>query len=288
VKEHGPPQKQHYLPAIYLRQFSVDGRDSSRKSKIWRLNENAHKAVPVESQCHDRFFYSASDSLAAEKIFQAFEDMYARLVELIWKGRQNRTDKEYFGLILMIISLHLRNPAYEVRQHVARIDAYKLLEQQVVYHVLLPGSEEALKPEQLLAVVKRRWRVRLLSRLLGPTLVTSDNPSVWYTVNDSGDPHFMVLPVTPECCAIAFNRDAITVEGSVLTKTDVEVLNQTQAKSMLKALYSSVAFCEQDQSAATGMWKARTPPTGFIDGTIWSMNILQYTGSLSFIRTLVA
>ena len=283
MKEQGPPQKQHYLPVIYLQQFSVDGCNSLRKSQIWRLGHNSHEAVSVESQCHERFFYSASDPSSAEKLFQSSEKTYASLARLVWKWRQNRTDKEYFALILMIISLHLRSASYEVRQKRARIETYKLLEQQAIHHVLVPGSQNAITPEELFAILKSRWRGRLLSCPLDYTLITSDNPSVWFTVNNSGDRHFMILPVTPECCAIAYDRSMLVVNGSVLSNTDVEVLNRTQVKSMLKALYSSIAFPEQYRSSVAKIWKTHTPPSGFIDETTWSMNVLQYTGSLSFV-----
>jgi hypothetical protein len=109
----------------------------------------------------------------------------------------------------MIISLHLRSPAYEVGQQRSRIEAYKLLEQQAVHHVLVPGFQDPVTPERLLAILKSRWRVRLLSCPLNSVLITSDNPSVWFTVNNSRDPHFMVLPVTPECCAIAYDCSVI-------------------------------------------------------------------------------
>ena len=197
MKEQRPPQKQHYLPVVYLKQFSVDGPHSSRKSKIWRLDRNSHELVPVESQCHERFFYSATDTSSAEKLFQPSEKAYAELVRLASDGLQNRTSHEYFALILMIISLHLRSPAYEVRQKRARIDVYKLLEQLAIFHILMPGSQEPVTSEELLAILKSRWRVRLLSCPLDCILITSDNPSVFFTVNNSGDPNFMILPVAP-------------------------------------------------------------------------------------------
>lgn len=287
MNKQKPPQKQHYLPVVYLRQFSVDGWSASRLSKIWRLSGIDHQCVPVDSQCHERFFYSATDAAGAEQLFQTFEETYGGLVGRIWGESESRGDRDYFGLILMILSLHIRNPAYENRQRgTSRIEAYKLLEQQVVHHVLMRGSPDVPTDQELLALLKHRWRVRLLATPPSSNLITSDNPSVWYTATDSGDPHFMILPVTPLCCAVAFDRGMIDVRGSLLTEQDVETLNKTQAKSMLNALYGHTPFAHEDLRAAPEYWQTHVPPAGFIDETFWDMNVLRYTGSLGFVHSL--
>ena len=119
----------------------------------------------------------------------------------------------------------------------------------------------------------------------GEMLITSDNPALWYSINESGNVHFMILPITPECCAIAYDEAAVSVHGYQLSKKDVTVLNLAQSKSMLTALYSCAAFPEGDRTAAPDFWKRHQAPKGFIDDMDWQMNVLRYPGSLSCVQS---
>src|SRR5437868_3168158 len=103
-------RRQHYLPAVYLREFSVDPSHIDRDSKVWRFDGKQHSLVPVETQCVDDYFYSRKQAQEAEKMFQNMEGLYAQCVRKI-KARQSPTKDEFFGLILMIFDLHIRNEA---------------------------------------------------------------------------------------------------------------------------------------------------------------------------------
>ena len=70
-------KKQHWLPAAYLRNFSVDGAKSTRKSMIWRIDERIRKKVPVESQGFDDYHYSQEAPEEVEREFRVGEDFYA-------------------------------------------------------------------------------------------------------------------------------------------------------------------------------------------------------------------
>lgn len=282
------PQKQHYLPAVYLKQFSTDGKNATRTSQIWRLGGKGSQEVSVESQCHERFFYSASAPAEAEQFFQSFEGPYGELAQTIWRKEQNKNLKEYFGLILFMVSLHLRNPAYEIRQrNIARIDIYKLLEQQFVHHVLLRGSGKVPTNDELFDILKEKWRVKLFSTTTG-ALVTSDNPVLWYSMDESGDVHWILLPVTPYCCAIAFDHTTVAVNGFELTASDEENVNREQTSSMIKALYAHEPFCPDVVSAAPEFWSRHQSPKGWIDADTWQMNVRRYKGRLNFIQPITS
>jgi hypothetical protein len=148
------PQRQHYLPAVYLKQFSIDGVSARRDSFIWRLHRSIHKEVPVETQCHERFFYSAIEPVVAEAFFGKSEELFGQIAQRVWQGLENRGFRDYFGLLIFMISLHLRNPAYRFDLAMSRLEGYKLLEQQVVHHVFLRGSTAALTDSELLDLLK--------------------------------------------------------------------------------------------------------------------------------------
>jgi hypothetical protein len=284
VNKQRPPSKQHYLPCVYLQQFSTDGPSAGRDSPIWRLSRHGHKAVPVESQCFERNFYSATEPAGAESLFGNYETMYGTLVQRIWGGHRNRNIREYFGLMFFIVSLHLRNPAYKVSRKLgARLDAYKLLENQFIYHHLMRAPEIVTTPDQHIERLKEAWGVFIYKSASEIRLVSSDNPALWFTADGTGDLNFMVLPVTPHYCAIAYNREVINLVGDSLSLADADILNKAQAKSCIKALYSNAPFPEDDLQASAEFWRRHVPPSGFINDDEWQPNMIQYRGTLSFI-----
>jgi hypothetical protein len=284
VNEQCSPSKQHYLPCVYLKQFSVDGQTADRNSLLWRLSRHGHKQVPVESQCYERNFYSATDSVEAENLFQSYEDLYGTLAQRIWNGDPNRSIREYFGLMFFMVSLHLRNLAYEVSPKLGpRIEVYKLLESQFIHHHLMGSPDCASTLEQQLERLKDFWGVFVYTSASENRLVTSDNPALWFSTDDSGNLHFMILPVMPNSCAIAYNREVISLAADPLSPADADVLNEAQVKSCLKALYSDAPFSEENQQESAEFWTRHKPPSGFINDQEWQPNITDYKGTLSFI-----
>jgi len=187
-----------------------------------------------------------------------------------------------------MISVHIRNPAYRIDLPLSRIGAYKLLEQQVVHHVLLRGSSSAPSDDELLAILESNWAVLILTvpDQEEHILVTSDNPSLWFTLDDSGDVHYLLLPMTPRCCAIAFDRTKVDIHRTILNTAEVEALNKFQCISMLGALYGSTAFSCEDEKTAPDLWKLRKLPSGFLGESDWQMNVLKNRNGLSFVRAV--
>jgi len=217
-------------------------------------------------------------------MFQHYEDLYRALAQLIWKGHPNRNIREYFGLMVFIVSLHLRNPAYEVTRMLGpRIEAYKLLESQFIHHYLMGSPDYVATPEQQLERLKDFWGVFIYTSASENQLITSDNPALWFSTGGSGNLDFMILPVTPNSCAVAYNREAVSLAGNSLSPADVDVLNEAQVKSCLAALYLDAPFSEQNRQESAEFWIRHKPPSGFINEHEWQPNIIDYKGALSFV-----
>ncbi len=283
--EQGPPEKQHYLPVVYLKQFSEDGSTSTRTSRVWFLNGTGQRPVPVETQCYLSFFNSELRAEEAEKFFQESEGLYGEIAKHIWDGNYARCERDYLGLIIFAISLHLRNPAYDLGSNFAdRWDAYKLLEQQFAHHVLAGGKGGAPTEVELYAILRGKWVVRLIRTMPGDTLITSDNPSVFYSTSPSGDVHFITLPVVPNCCAFIYDRTIVSDAGArTLNTKDVDLLNGAQLHSMWRALYSHAPFAEELVRDAPEYWSQQKPRRGMIGDDYWEMNVIEYAGHLSFV-----
>ncbi len=186
--------------------------------------------------------------------------------------------------MFFIVSLHLRNLAYEVSRTLGpRIEIYKLLESQFIHHSLMGSPEYASTLEQQLERLKDFWGVFVYTSASENRLITSDNPALWFSTGDSGDLHFMILPVTPNSCAIVYNLEVINLAGDALSPIDVDVLNEAQVKSCLKALYSDAPFSEENQQESDEFWTRHKPPSGFINDHEWQPNITDYKGALRFI-----
>ena len=118
-------RKQHYLPAVYLQNFASDQGKPSRRSRIWRFNGLKQTHVSVESQCFENYGYSRSNPSGAESVFHGMEGMYGDCMKKIRAGLTG-TKREYFGLILMMFDLHLRNAAYKNLTGLEGIEAYRI------------------------------------------------------------------------------------------------------------------------------------------------------------------
>jgi len=287
MNEKRPTSKQHYVPCVYLKQFSTAGPSAVRESSIWRLSQHMHKLVPVRDQCYERNCYSATESDKIESLFGNFEGRYGVMAQRIWKGDPNQSIEEYFGLMFFIVSLHLRNCAYEVDPELGcRGDAYYLLEQQFVHHYLMDAPDCVTTPEQQLARLKDSWRVSVCTSASENRLITSDNPALWFSACGSGNVDFMILPVTSNSCAIAYNRKVVRVVGDFLVPADVKVLNIAQVMSCQKALYSDAPFSEDDQRESAEFWSRHNKSPGFVNMHEWQPSIINYKGTMSFISVV--
>lgn len=267
---NNPPSKQHYLPAVYLKQFSVDGSDGRRRSKIWRLDRNICQLVTVEDQCRERFYNSEAEPAKAEKLFQNYENLYAQLACKIWAGEEAGSAHNYFGLIAFMLSLHFRNPSYKNLTKDERIVVYVNLEGEFLLQILGVVVDPNHPSREHLEMFTKCWGVRLM-RAIEDFLVTSDNPAQIF--HQEGIPRLITLPITPQCCAVAFDRRAFaSVWSQELSKQDIERLNRLQVHSCVNALFSAAQQTTEDVQMVRGVWTKRNPPPGFVSDEDWRSN----------------
>jgi hypothetical protein len=274
-------KRQHYLPAVYLKQFSPDGHRATRKSMVWRLDEQCHKQVPVKSQCAKDYFYSSCDAKTNEEMFQKMERVYDRIAQKIWNC-EKPGEGDYFGLILMMVDIHCRNPFYVNQTGEENIEAYHRRIHCLRNEVLMGTSSEIVTDAELLKRLRERWKVRLLEPARGNELVSCDNPSIWFTIDDSSDLHLMVMPVTPYFCAVAFDTRYCYVEGDRLVREDEELLNQFQVLMADACMFTRSVVSIEEQASVRRKWKERERPLGMVDKKQWSVNLYGVGGPNSF------
>ena len=269
-------KKQHYLPAVYLKQFSADGAKAKRSSLIWRFDQQRSVRVPVESQCAGDYFYSRRDSQGAEETFHGMEGAYGSIAQKIWSWRDS-TQRDFFGLILMMLDLHCRNVCYANRTREENVHAYQVRIHCLRNEILMGENHGPVSDLELLKHMRAVWRVKLLGTTKGNELVTSDNPAHLFTLNDVGSLHFVVMPVTPFYCAVAFDSRFCRATGSNLTSADESALNLLQALNCWECLFTLSALSNGQQEFAREKWKGGEKSLGYVDEREWSMTLKRQT-----------
>ncbi len=265
---------QHFVPQVYLRPFSATSKD-----ELWLFDGQSIGCKSVKSQCAEEYFYSSSDPA----FFQTMEDTYGRILDKRIQRGKTLTAKDRLGLILMMFDLHCRNRAYTNLTGEKNVDSYNALIHCL--HILLGENGAPLSSEQLLQHLRNTWRVRLLETSCEPGLITSDNPALWFTFDETEDKqrlHFMLLPITPRCCAVAWDMRFVRVNGSDLTKDDQTRLSFGQIQHCTRFVYCSSKPSLDELPDARIAWKERERPAGQVRANSCDFNFLGLKGDTGF------
>ena len=269
-----PYTRQHFLPAVYLQQFSVDADRATRTSLVWRFDEERNKPVPVETQCAPKHFYSKLDPKGAEETFHQMETAYGKIAQKIW-FQTDPSNRDYFGLILMMLDLHCRNVVYENLTTKENVHAYRV--RMHCMRDLMGDANAPLSDPQFFD----HWKVRLLKTDDPSGLVTSDNPALYFTL-DEIKLHLVVMPVTPSCCAVAYDSRFIKATGNHLNVEDGSLLNLHQVEHCCKCLFTASELSSEQQAFIRRHWNDRTESIGCVDEQAWTPNLLLFPDANKF------
>jgi uncharacterized protein DUF4238 len=268
------------LPAVYLKQFSPDGRAATRKSFLWRLGKQRQAFVKVEDQCREAFHYSKANARRVEMLFQEGESLYGKAMQQIWRGAE-ATKRQYFGLIIMMMSLHLRSPAYKNLAKWDNFEVYLGLEETFMRQVLMADFADARTQEDRLERFSEIWRVTIM-RTPDETF-TSDNPALCCAINESSHLHLILLPVTPAFCAVAFDKRRVEIIGPMTTE-DLSEIQTLLAGTSIEALFSHQRFSKEESQALNKFRSKQKRPEGSVEGTHWTPNFLTLKRPFGFLR----
>ena len=241
--------------------------------------------VPAESQCRKNYFYSKNQASAAETMFQPAEGFWAECVRSIKAGNPS-TKAQFFGLILIMFDLHLRNAAYENETGKDNLHAY-MLRLAGLKQLLLGRNETQATDGEVMEHLRKHWRVRLLLASLGNEFITSDNPSVLIAAPGTiPNLQLAVLPVTPAHTAIAYDCQQIEVVGEQTTPMDEKLLNLLQLSHAERCVYSSVQLNTEQQRFVAERLNRKSKERCKINKTAWeaSMRRLEPDAKFSFLR----
>lgn len=273
-------KSQHYLPCCYLKNFSGE-ENLTRKSQLWRSDEKGSKFVHVCDQCAEDFHYSETERVETEKMFQAMENEYGKCIPKI-KRLENPDKKEYFALLLMIMDLHLRGIRYENRTAHENIEAYRIRVQGLKRALVGDFDGDDHSDQKVAESLEQNWRVKLLEVSGEDILITSDSPSLWFTLDGSANLHFALLPLTPKILAVAYDLRKLKVVGSQLTASDIFNLNRNQCHHAYSCIFSSQEPSSEEKRGLAEILSQRERPEVYVDDKSWMVHLLLHPKQPAF------
>ena len=237
-------KQQHWLPLAYLKGFHCGSPVSNaRKSQLWRFDGTKPHKVPAKSQCRGKYLYSRSSPKSAESDFHRMEGDFPAMVQKLQSGQEVRR-REEIGMIFIMFVMHFRNGAYANRTGKERIEAFRMA-------INTFFREEISKTPKGVDTIKAVLRGLIDNWRLGKVvckeaeLITSDHPAILLSTSGK-DVTAVMLPLTPQVLAFGYDQRKITVTSKQGTLKDTANLNALQATQSILAVYSSVAFPEED------------------------------------------
>jgi hypothetical protein len=274
-------KKQHYLPAVYLKNFCHD-RTLGRRSLIWRYDGKKLLQVPVVSQCASDYFYSKQKPEEIEKQFAASENVYQQCVDLI-RARKQPDPRLYFSLILLIFDLHVRSAAYDNRTGDEGYIAYRTRLALLQRELLMGRSEGDITDAEFLEHLKRYWRVVVLSPSDGNGILTSDNPSLLVALSKTNSQiEVAMLPITPYHLAVAFDNRVIQIKGTRMTLDDEGLFNQLQMAHAIECVYCDQFFYDKEQEFISDILLKKPKAKSIIDKEAWSARVVRLPSHMRF------
>jgi hypothetical protein len=251
-------KNQHFLPAAYLRHFSVDGERGTRTSDIWRTGMNGQTRGPVDSFCSADYFYSKEDAERVEREFGQMEAFYGGLGGKFWRSENPRNERDYLGLAIMMFDLHLRSAAYARQPR----DNYKdyLVRTSGFRNQLLFGQRDKSSTDgEVVDHFRENWSIRILEAGPGRSFLPSDNPSLLFHACSSDTVQLVLMPLTPRYYAVAFDHRAFGFVSIAATRDDETKLNQLQVKHCIDCIFSAEQLSDEQIQGVQKLLGTRQP-----------------------------
>ena len=269
-------KNQHWLPAGYMKFFSLTGKTKGRDSRIYYTNNSECKAKKVKNLSCKDYHYSETKAEEAESSFHEMENEYPILIGKLLKGN-DLTKIEYYSLILSMIDYHARNASYENLTGEENYEAFKIVSKEIMNDIFKDCNCQG-DFQKMLDFFAENWVLQpLLSKK--EELFSSDHPSLMFSRNDRLA--FIILPITPHYALLAADKRKIEITGNEITDTDNGLLNSYQAYQCIEYVYSNIdlsSFLGDDKPLTK--WLNKTRPKGFVKTDSWQTEFIGYPNNM--------
>jgi len=207
-------------------------------------------------------------------MFSQAEGFYAGCAKRIKLGEQPANIREFFGLILMMFDLKLRNAAQVNLTGRDNFHAYLMRTQAFKKGILLGWEDRDPTDDDVVDHLIKWWRVRVLAPEAGTEFLTSDNPSVWIA-SKSPRPklELVLLPITAVHLAVAFDKRRIKLINGQTTADDQTGMIQMQCRSSLRSVYSSEQLLPNEEALVSKHMKNGKDHLGVTNDSGWEADL---------------
>jgi hypothetical protein len=279
-------KKQHYLPAAYLKYFSLDQATCSRDSWTWRFDGKTQRPVAIVSQCSGDYHYSKSNPAEAERTFQEGEAIYCQCIDRIRSGK-TLSAANYGSLLVMMFDFFIRNNIHKNRTGGEEIQAYRIRSHNFLRQLLLSRPSGEVTHDEIIEHVARNWTVRIFPATPGQGFITSDNPSAWASLRLSPPGlHMVTLPITPKLVAVAIDRRIAYFTSDRLVPEDVVLMNCSQVQNAEKCVFSFGPLTDDTKERIRDTWAQISRTPGEVHENSWRLSLQTFLPgfNLSFLR----
>lgn len=267
-----PYKRQHFLPAAYLKYFSIDQTNCTRSSYIWRFDGEQPCRVRVESQCASDYHYSKRDPEAAERQFQPMESLYCGCIDKI-RGGLPLSQDDYGILLSNMFDFFIRNAIHENATGREEIDAYRQRVHIFWSQILMKGAPVRSEAD-IQHHIKQFWGVHVFLAPPGRQFITSDHPSVW-TALDSETPHLhmLTLPITPTQIAVAFDKRFVWAVSQDMSEEDYLTVMDSEMQNAVASIYSATEFTQPVLDTMKQRFSVKEAHDCRIDENTWRLSV---------------
>ena len=271
--------KQHYLPAVYLQNFCIPGDTPGRKARVWHFNGTASKLATVDSLCFEKHCYSKANAAAVEKHFAETESQYGFVIGRLG-ARKQLPQSDYPILLAAMIDFHIRNTAHENVTGEDGLVAYNA-RAEACRRLLIGRHNSPHDPtdEELKTHLETNWTVRIVTGPASVPFCASDNPCVWLALSKT-DPKLdlMILPLTPDYTAVAYDRRSWHVQAGMIPVLDAEHLNTIQCLAAQRLIFSHQQIAESTREAIAEARAKRSDARPYTTRSKWSIRLFHWPG----------
>ena len=252
-------KKQHYLPCVYLGNFSSELDRNIRKRNLYRNDGRGRPnvRVPIESQGVEDFYYGVLGADEVESDFGGVERDYGRIYQDVASVYPVRKDlKKLLAHFLVILT---RGKAVQNLLTKPFYQAFSLALYQFGEHYLYDQQLTELRDERFTRYLQNRYvEVILTSR--GKELITSDNPALVLTDNRGKSMLLGMLPLSPSKLLVIYDKTNVQFKQTRLSESDVSAINGLQAANSIQAVYSDTPLDSEALEKLDGLFQRRLGP----------------------------
>ncbi len=274
---------QHYVPVVYLRNWSVNQNVRNRNSEIWRFlidGETWQKVKAKREGCED-FHYSRLAAEVAEKSFHEMENDYATLTSEAIGGNLALNRRGTLQWMLIATDLFVRNSIHLNETEEENFKAYR--RRSIMFLSFLSGLPADAEMQIIGDTLLSNWQVLFLTYKPTPDehLITSDVPCIPLSLMGLEQICFY-MPVGPSL-AIIIAPKTVKARTTVLTERDLIYLNHAVVINAKNVLYSYTKPSLNNFHIIVADWRENVSGLESVwDGNRWKISRPTYIVKLDF------